>query len=237
MNENTSFWAYNENYQPKSINELALYPALRNRLNKYVDTQHFPNLMLYGEAGTGKTSAATIIANSVKGSNVDVFDFGRDKSIANVERLISMTERYSLFGGRIIICDEFHDVAESSQRGLKKVIEKSNSSNRFIFCVNDIQKVHPPIYTRCTPLQFDYCELDILQEPNVLPHTGWDTIQDWKDELIRVSGIMAGKAGKTITDNQYERTFANTSRWVNVRSFILALEEVITDDEYAAGKS
>jgi replication factor C small subunit len=237
MNDNTSFWAYNKTYQPNCIDDLALYPALKNRLNKYVDTQHFPNLMLWGEAGTGKTSAAEIIANAVKGATVDIFDFGRDNSIDNVRRLVSMTERYSLFGGRVIICDEFHDVAESSQRGLKKVIEKSNTANRFIFCVNDIQKVHAPIYTRCTPLQFDYCELDILQEPNVLPHTGWDTIQDWKDELIRVSGIMAGKAGKTITDNQYERTFANTNRWVNVRSFILALEEVITDDEYAASKS
>ena len=237
MSDNTKFWAYNENYQPNCIDDLALYPSLKNRLNKYVDTQHFPNLMLYGEAGTGKTSAAVIIANSVKGSQVDIFDFGMDSSIENIRRLISMTERYSLFGGRVFVCDEFHDVAEPTQKLIKKTIEKSNSSNRFIFCVNDVQKVHPPIYTRCTPLQFDYCQLDILGEPNVLPHTGWDAIQDWKDELIRVSGIMAIKAGKTITPEQYERTFANTNRWVNVRSFILALEEVITDDEYAASKS
>ena len=45
---------------------------------------------------------------------------------------------------------------------------------------------------------------------------------------------MAGKAGKTITDSQYERVFSRGDRYMNVRSFIIALEEVITDDEFDA---
>lgn len=229
-----AFWAYNEKYQPSTIDELALYPALRNRLNKYADTQHFPNLMFYGEAGTGKTTAAKILGKCVDGATIDVFDFSRDKSIENVRRLISMTEKHSLFGGRVIVCDEFHDVAEINQRLIKKVIEDRGASNRFIFCVNDTSVIHQPIFDRCTPLQFDYCELDVLGEPNVLSHTGWSGVDEWKDELIRVADIMGKKAGKTITPDQYEKTFSRGHRWVNVRSFILALEEVITDEEYAA---
>ena len=228
-----SFWAYNEKYQPSTIDELALYPALNKRLRKYVATQHFPNLMLYGDSGTGKTTAARIIANAMSGTTTDMFDFGSDPSIENIRRFVALTERGSLFGGRVIILDEFHDVSEANQRRIKKVIEDKDN-NRFIFCVNDVQAVHPPIFTRCTPLQFDYCEADIEGSPYVLPHSGWDTINDWKTELKRVSGIMAGKAGKTITDSQYERVFSRGDRYMNVRSFIIALEEVITDDEFDA---
>lgn len=237
MDRDAAFWAYNPLYQPSTIDELALYPALRNRLKKYEATQHFPNLMLYGEAGTGKTTAAKILANCVDGSTMDMFDFGEDKSIENVRRLISMTKKYSLFGGRVIICDEFHDVAEETQRLLKKTIEDATKSNRFIFCVNDTKKIHPPIFDRCTHLQFDYCDVDIMGEPNVLPHTGWNGVDEWKDELIRVADIMSAKAGKTITPEQYDKTFSKGHRWKNVRSFILALEEVITDDEYVASKN
>ena len=231
--DDNSFWAYNEKYQPSTIDELALYPALNKRLRKYTHTQHFPNLMFYGQAGTGKTTAAKIIANSVKDANVDMFDFGGNPGVENIRHFLSMTDRNSLFGGRIFILDEFHDVNETSQRMIKKVIE-DRDNNRYIFCVNDIQAVHPPIFTRCSHLQFDFCELDITGDAYVLPHTGWDTIEEWKDELKRVSKIMAGKAGKTITDSQYERVFARSDRYTNVRSFILALEEAITDDEFAA---
>lgn len=231
--KDNSFWAYNEKYQPSTIDELALYPALNKRLRKYVHTQHFPNLMMYGETGTGKTTAAKIIASSVERSTTDMFDFGSDSSSNNIQKFIRMTDRHSLFGGRVFILDEFHDVSDSNQRKIKKVIE-DRSTNRYIFCVNDVQKIHPPIFSRCTPLQFDYCELDIAGEVNVLSHTGWDTVKDWKKELIRVSRIMAAKAGKTITASQFRTVFSRGERYVNVRSFIIALEEVITDDEFEA---
>jgi len=229
----TSFWAYNEKYQPSTIDELALYPALNLRLRKYAHTQHFPNLMMYGETGTGKTTAAKILASSVENTTTNMFDFGGDSSVDNIRKFLSMTDRGSLFGGRVFILDEFHDVSDSNQRKIKKVIE-DRTNNRYIFCVNDIQKMIEPIVSRCSMLQFDYCELDILDEPVVLPHTGWDTINDWKRELKRVSKMMADKAGKTITDSQYDRVFSRGERYINVRSFIIALEEVITDDEFEA---
>jgi len=238
---NQSFWVYNEKYQPSTIDELALYPALNRRLRKYAHTQHFPNLMMYGAAGTGKTTAAKILANSVKSATIDMFDFGGNRGVDEIRKFISFTTTKSLFSsgigsgsvGRVFILDEFHDVSETNQRMIKKVIE-DRDIHRYIFCVNDVQAISAPIVSRCSLLQFDYCELDILGEANVLPHTGWDTINDWVKELKRVATIMAAKAGKTITDSQYDRVFSRGERIINVRSFILALEEVITDDEFEA---
>ena len=52
-------------YRPKSIEELDL-PSAREQLEKILKSKNFPNAFLFsGPRGTGKTSAARIVATNI----------------------------------------------------------------------------------------------------------------------------------------------------------------------------
>lgn len=233
--EEESYWIYNKQVQPSCIDDLALYPALRKVLKRIEGTGRYSNLILYGKPGTGKTTAARIIAR-LDCDSIDEFDFSGEKGVKSINEIQEYATRYSLFGGRRFVLDEFHDVPEINQRRLKKILEDT-STNRFIFCVNDITKIDDTILSRCRPLEFDFAELDEFDNVNVKDCTGWDGIDDFIKELKRCGNIIAGKAGKIITDDQFDRACVNPKHLVDVRMFMRALEDILIDDEWDADNS
>ena len=47
-------WVFD--YRPKVIDEMALYPLLRKRLEFYANTGEFSHLLFAGDTGVGKTA-------------------------------------------------------------------------------------------------------------------------------------------------------------------------------------
>ena len=59
-----------------------------------------------------------------------------------------------------------------------------------------------------------------------------------KDELdAETLRRAAGKAGKIITDDQFDRACVNPKHLVDVRMFMRALEDILIDDEWDADNS
>ena len=58
-------------YRPTNFDEMALYPALRKRLSFYAKTQEFSHLILEGNTGVGKTTAARILGELSSFSTVE----------------------------------------------------------------------------------------------------------------------------------------------------------------------
>ena len=226
-----AYWVYNKDYAPQTIDELLLYPALRKRLNRIAATKDFPNLLLYGKAGTGKTSAARILARLEDDASMEEFDLSGDRGLANIKEIQTRCERGSLFGGRRFILDEFHDLTKSTQKRMKKTME-DYPANRFILCVNDVDAVDDTIHDRCMPLEFDYTEEDSFGGVNVMAHTGWDSIDDYIAELKKHSDIIVRKSGREPNDNLFALACANKKNLVSVRKFLRAYEDIIRDDEW-----
>ena len=79
------FWV--EKYRPQSFEEILGQPVVKIQLRRIVDTKNLPNLLLFGPPGTGKSSAAEVVARELFGdvwegnfteiNASDIFEQGR----------------------------------------------------------------------------------------------------------------------------------------------------------------
>jgi DNA polymerase III delta prime subunit len=77
-------WA--EKYRPKTLDSYVCDDSFKKVIDSYISQKQIPHLLLYGNAGTGKTTLAKILANSidadvmyVNASDNNGIDFIRDK--------------------------------------------------------------------------------------------------------------------------------------------------------------
>lgn len=221
-------WEYK--YRPSTFEEMALYPALRERLEFYVNYGSFPHLILHGDTGTGKTTAARILTSK---DDLDVVEY--DCALDNTKKQMMTLAKGSTFfhvlgSARVYIMDEFHDVDPSVQKVFNKVMEDRADKFGWIFCVNDIDRIAPPIISRCTPLRFDVVTINSKSgKLHMLPYTEMKK-NEWVDELCRVAHIVAKKDRRIVKDKQLEKVASNNLNLVDVRTFIRGVEERLKID-------
>lgn len=121
------------------------------------------HLLLHSrEAGTGKTTLAHVLANTLD-YPLHVFNASSKKTrgIAFVEEdLIPLTRAGNY--KQIILLDEADQLTPAAQSALKGVIE--NSQGFFILTCNDLSKVSAWIKSRCLTIHFSPIELESMMQ-------------------------------------------------------------------------
>ena len=219
-------------HRPSTIDEMALYPALKKKLKFYEKSNDFSHLIFHGGVRTGKTSAARILGAHEDRTLMEI-DCAQDNSKQMLQTLAKGTTSINLFGrDRLMLLDEFHEIPEASQRVLNKAMEDRSAHNTFIFCVNVIEKVADSIFSRCFQLGFDVGVLNPKKKYKLelFPFVNC-TVGEWKDELKRAANIVADKAGVVIPNTTFETVLENDFNLTDARKFIRAVEEQLKEDE------
>jgi len=215
-------------FRPTSFDEMALYPLLRRRLEFYAKSGEFPHLLMVGDTGVGKTTAARILCG---GDEIE-YDCTKKNAKSDMVRIANQTHIRTLLGTkRLIIMDEFHEVRKDAQVLFNKIMEDGADRNTFIFCVNDIHAVAPPIVSRCTPMHFDVGILHPKTLKLVIHNYASITESQWIKELTRVGEIVAKKGGYSPTKKQLDIVASNPVHTIDARSYIMELEQQIKMDE------
>jgi len=118
------------------------------------------NLILAGTQGTGKTTVARIIVNSILGDRADAnvmevnaSDRVRMDFIRN--ELKKFIEQSSMGGGlKIIIMEEADNIPPDAQNALRRLMEASYRTCRFILTCNYLSNIIDPIRSRCMTIRF-----------------------------------------------------------------------------------
>lgn len=180
-----------EKYRPKNLEDLVLTEENREFFSKIDDDT--PHLLLYGNAGTGKTTLAKIIVNDILKCQYIYINASDENGIDTIRnKVTSFAQTLSLDGKKkVIILDEFCGTTAEAQRTLKGVMEEYSGTTRFILTANQIHRIVEPIQSRC--LMF-----------NIIPSV-FDSMKRCcyilKNEKVEISDEQSGLLYKFIEEN------------------------------------
>ena len=144
---NISMWI--EKHQPNTLDECILdaFPEYVKRQMIHISKQtSLPNVLLYGIAGTGKSTIARILCDN---SKYDVHPLnGSMMTKSDIPALEKFVKANNLFGNRrVVFIDEADGISVPAQLALRSLIEPVHSVSWFFTC-NFRKKLIEPITSR-----------------------------------------------------------------------------------------
>lgn len=140
---------FTEMFRPKNIQQAILTPRIANELSKGLVN----SIILYGPAGTGKTTLSRIICSQY--SDVLEINASLDRGIDTIrDTIISFCANRSLIDNedgnslKIIQLEEMDYLTPESFASLRNLIERFSNNVRFVCTCNYIEKVPEPIKSR-----------------------------------------------------------------------------------------
>lgn len=191
-------------YRPSSWEEFrgneALITSLRNELKK----EDRPHAYLFlGQAGTGKTSLARLIAKELGCSSQNIIEYNiADNTSVEHAREIARSSKYVPLVNnneskvKVYILDEFQRASPNAQDCLLKPLEEPPEHAYFIICTTEPGKIVKTIRSRCSeyevrPLNYDEME-DLLED--IYEKEGVEVDYKVLNKIIKVSEGRAREA-------------------------------------------
>ena len=169
---NNSLWV--EKYRPSKLTEYVGNEHLKDKVKDYLESGEIPHLLFFGKAGTGKTTLAKLIVNSIDCDHI-IINASDENNVDTVRNKVKgFASTVGFKDMKIIILDEFDYMTPNAQAILRNLMETFSRHCRFILTCNYVEKVISPIRSR-------------TQEFQIVPPTK-------KDVAVQISQIL-GKEG------------------------------------------
>jgi replication factor C small subunit len=148
MNSNEhSLWV--EKYRPDTLEGYVGNEHILEKVKIYIENEDVPHLLLYGVAGTGKTTLAKIITNQID-CDVMYINASDENSVDAVrDKIRGFASSMGFRKWKVVILDEADYLTPNAQAALRNLMETFSKSTRFILTCNYVEKVIDPIQSRC----------------------------------------------------------------------------------------
>ncbi|KAL8936568.1 MAG: hypothetical protein Q9211_004121 [Gyalolechia sp. 1 TL-2023] len=169
-----------EKYRPNTLDDVSGHQDILATINKFVESNRLPHLLLYGPPGTGKTSTILALARRIYGpknmrqmvlelnaSDDRGIDVVREqiKTFASTKQIFTAAppaDGTSISSFKLIILDEADAMTSTAQMALRRIMEKYTANTRFCIIANYTHKLSPALLSRCTRFRFSP-----LKEPDI----------------------------------------------------------------------
>ena len=149
--KDNSLWV--EAYRPKKLEDYVGNDHLKEKVRDYIESGDIPHLLFFGKAGTGKTTLAKLIVNSISCDHIliNASDENNVDTVRNKVKGFASTVGFKNM--KIVILDEFDYMTPNAQAILRNLMETFSKHCRFILTCNYVEKIIDPIQSRCQTFQ------------------------------------------------------------------------------------
>ena len=168
-----------EKYRPQDLEQIVNQNEIIGGISSLIkNPEAIPHLLFAGPPGVGKTTAALCLARHLLGEDwrKDTLELNasdergikmvreRVKSFAAVFKLVTDSNSEQKMY-RLIILDEADEMTPEAQTALRRIIEDSSKTTRFIIICNYLSQIIDPLQSRCVIFRFTR-----LAEKHVIDH-------------------------------------------------------------------
>ena len=140
-----------EKYRPLLLDDVVLEPLNRELFVNILDMDYFPNLLVYGSPGCGKTTICMNLINEhqkrynrVNKSNIIHLNASDERGIDIIRnQILQFVKSKNLFesGLKFVILDEVDYMTKNAQQALKYILQTSTNNVRICLICNYITKI------------------------------------------------------------------------------------------------
>jgi replication factor C small subunit len=179
-----------EKYRPETLMDILGQDPVVHHLANFADSKTLPHLLLTGPHGSGKSVAIECFARALYRDNwelntsvfqtADLFFLGKayleqderyahlyEKSqslITNFKYIIKWYASLRPLDAefKLMVFEDAHTLTRDAQQALRRIMERSSSTCRFIFSTTNQSALIPPLTSRCLPLFFSPLDQDVM---------------------------------------------------------------------------
>ncbi|HSQ94463.1 MAG TPA: AAA family ATPase [Methanoregula sp.] len=181
---------WTEKYRPCTFSEILGQEPVIQHLSSFAASRALPHIILTGPHGTGKSAAIGCLARTLYQDNwelnttiVSVADlFSQGKSfleqderyahiyqknqslIANFKYILKWYASLRPLDAefKLMVFEDAHALTRDAQQALRRIMERTSTTCRFIFTTTNPSAIIPAISSRCLPLFFAPVRQDIM---------------------------------------------------------------------------
>ena len=142
-----SLWV--EKYRPTDLSTYVGNEHLKEKVKAYLESEDVPHLLLFGKAGTGKTTLAKIITSNIDCDYmyINASDENKVDDVRNKIKTFASSVGFKSL--KVIILDECDYLTPNAQAALRNLMETFSKHCRFILTCNYVERIIDPIQSRC----------------------------------------------------------------------------------------
>ena len=142
-----SLWV--EKYRPQDLTTYIGNEHLKSKVGIYLESKDVPHLLLYGRAGTGKTTLAKIITKNIDCDYLYINASDENKVDDVRNKIKTFAASVGFRDLKVVILDECDYLTPNAQAALRNLMETFSKHCRFILTCNYVERIIDPIQSRC----------------------------------------------------------------------------------------